>query len=274
MPVNYAAKFSSKVDERFKLKSRTAMLKGSQGYEWSGVNTVTVYAVAVVANADYTATGVNRYGTPAELDNTTQDLLVTKDRSFTFTIDKINQQDTMGVMAASKALKRQIDEVTIPEVDTYRLAVLATSAGTTSAAVVISASNAYTSLLDAQEVLDDNKVPTEGRMAYCKPSYYNFLKLDNNFVQASDMAQGMLKKGQLGEVDGVEIYKVPTSYLSAGTEFIMCHTSSMVTVQKLEDYKIHDNPPGINGNLVEGRIRYDAFVLTNKAISIYRHKNV
>ena len=157
------------------------------------------------------------------------------------------------------------------EVDVYRLSVLSTRAGTTSAAVAITASNAYSSLLAAMEDLDDNKVPAEGRMVYCTPAYYNFLKLDNSFIKASDMAQDMLKKGQLGEVDGVAIFKAPTSYFPANTAFILCHKNSMITVEKLTDYTIHENPPGINGSLIEGRIRYDAFVLDNKQVSIYRH---
>jgi hypothetical protein len=40
---------------------------------------------------------------------------------------------------------------------------------------------------------------------------------------------------------------------------------------KLAEYKVHDNPPGINGYLVEGRVYYDAFVLDNKAGAIYKH---
>lgn len=38
---------------------------------------------------------------------------------------------------------------------------------------------------------------------------------------------------------------------------------------KLESYKTHEDPPGINGTLVEGRICYDAFVLENKKKAIY-----
>ncbi len=271
MAITLASKFSAKVDKRFTLKSRTSQLKGGNGYDWKGVNTVTVYDRPVVAMGDYSTTGSTRYGTPAELQNTTQDLTVTKDRAFTATIDKLNMQDTMDVMKASSFLKDQIDEVVVPEVDVYRLSVLSTRAGTTSSAVAITASNAYSSLLAAQEDLDNSKVPTEGRMAYCTPAYYNFLKLDNSFIQASDIAQDMLKKGQLGEVDGVAIFKAPTTYFPANTAFIMCNKNSMITVEKLTDYTIHENPPGINGSLIEGRIRYDAFVLDNKQASVYRH---
>ena len=38
---------------------------------------------------------------------------------------------------------------------------------------------------------------------------------------------------------------------------------------KLEEYRVHQTPPGISGNLVEGRVCYDAFVLENKAKAIY-----
>ena len=38
---------------------------------------------------------------------------------------------------------------------------------------------------------------------------------------------------------------------------------------KLEDYRVHQDPPGISGDLVEGRVCYDAFVLDNKKAAIY-----
>jgi hypothetical protein len=49
----------------------------------------------------------------------------------------------------------------------------------------------------------------------------------------------------------------------------LTHPSATVAADKLEDYKIHDNPPGINGKLVEGRTIFDAFVLTNKNKALY-----
>lgn len=123
MAVTLASKFSPKVDKRFSLKSRTTGLKGSGGYEWNGVNTVSVYTRSVVAMDDYSTTGSARYGTAAELGNTKQDLTVSKDRAFTATIDKLNMQDTMGVMKASEFLKDQIDEVVVPRLWGYVVAI-------------------------------------------------------------------------------------------------------------------------------------------------------
>jgi hypothetical protein len=87
------------------------------------------------------------------------------------------------------------------------------------------------------------------------------------------MAQKMLINGQVGEVDGVKIVKIPSSYFPANTDFILTHPVATVAAEKLEDYKTHDNPVGINGWLVEGRKRYDAFVLANKKNAIVIHKN-
>jgi N4-gp56 family major capsid protein len=273
MAVNLASKYEKKVDERFKLKSVTESAVNRE-YDWNGVNSINVYSIPTVAMGNYTKTGLSRYGTAAELDNTVQTMTLTRDRSFTFTIDRANHQDTQMVMQAGKALARQVDEVIVPEVDIYRLAAMSAAAianGHT-ATVAITASNAYSQFLKAGEALDEDKVPVTGRIAFVTPAFYSFIKQDPTFVKASEIGQKMLITGQVGEVDGVKIVKIPSTYLPANHAFILCHPSAMVAAEKLQDYKTHDNPPGINGWLVEGRKRYDAFVLENKKNGLYAHK--
>ena len=152
----------------------------------------------------------------------------------------------------------------MPEIDIYRLAKWSASAlanGGTPTATAITAANAYAQFLNGQKYLDDNLVPQEGRTAFVTPSMYNFLKLDPTFLKASDVGQNMLINGQVGEVDGIRIVKVPTSWMPLKTPFIITHSSTMCSPMKLQDFKTHDNPPGINGWLVEGRIYYDAFLM-------------
>ena len=86
------------------------------------------------------------------------------------------------------------------------------------------------------------------------------------------MAQDMLVKGQVGMVDGIPVIVVPTSYLPEDVELIIANQAATTSPVKLSEYKIHDNPPGINGWLVEGRVYYDAFVLNNKKNAIYVFK--
>lgn len=271
MAVNLAAKYSSKVDERFKLKSLTESAV-HQDYEWEGVNSIKVYSIPTVAMGTYSRTGLARYGTAAELDDTLATYTLTRDRAFTFAIDKGNAIDSMNVRSAGKALARQNDEVIVPEIDIYRLATYVTAAAANSGrptATTITASNAYSSFLTGTAYLDDNKVPQGSRIAFVTPAFYNFLKQDPTFLKASDVGQNMLINGQVGEVDGVKIVKAPTSYFPVKTPYILVHTSVMCSPKKLQDYKVHDNPPGINGNLVEGRIYYDAFVMDAKKKGVY-----
>jgi N4-gp56 family major capsid protein len=271
MAVNLASKYSNQVDERFKLKSLTQAAT-HQDYDWDGVKTVNVYSIATSAMNDYTRTGTGRYGVAAELDDTVATYTLAKDRSFTFTIDQGNRKDSMNVKEAGKALARQHDEVVVPEIDIYRLTkwnAAAVANGGVPTATNITTSNAYSSFLTAQAYLDDNKVPQEGRISFVTPGYLNKIKQDSTFLKASDLGQKALINGQVGEIDGVAIVKAPTSYFPAKTPFIIVHKSAMCAPKKLQDYKIHDNPPGINGNLVEGRIYYDAFILDSRKKAVY-----
>lgn len=271
MSVNYASKYSTQVDERFALGSLTGALV-NDNYDFIGVETVNVYSVPTAGMNDYQLSGSNRYGQPSELGNEVQEMKLTKDRSFTFTIDRKSYDDTQMAMEAGKALARQINEVVIPEIDQYRIHKIVASAkaknivkGATTKA------NAYENFLSVQEILDDNKAPTGGRICLCKPSFYKNIKLDDAFTKRGDMATEIAINGVVGDVDGVPIIKAPSSYFPANVDFIIANPIATVSPIKLVDYKIHDDVPGISGWLVEGRIRYDAFCLSQKLDAIGVH---
>ncbi len=274
MAINLASKYSSNVDERFSLLSVTENIGLNKEYDWSGVKTVTVYEVDTAPMNNYSRTGTARYGEAGELGDGKNDYTLSKDRSFTYTIDRGNATEQLMIKKAGSTLARQIKEVVVPEIDAYRLAAWSTAAIANShtATAAVDASNAYVKFLAAQEALDEDKVPQSGRICFVTPAYYNFLKQDDTFIKSGDMSQKMLINGQVGEVDGVKIIKVPSSYFPANHGFILMHPKCSVSPKKLEDYKTHDNPPGINGWLVEGRLIYDCFVLDAKKDALYAHK--
>ena len=201
---------------------------------------------------DYTTEGASRYGTPEELGNEVQEMTLAKDRAFTFTIDKKSEDDTMGTMEAGAALRRQIDEVVIPEIDTYRIAklVAGADAGNIVKDTAVTKANAYEKFLAVQEILDNKKVPTGGRICICTPGYYNMLKLDEAFTKKGDMATQIAINGLVGEVDGVYFVKAPKSYFPEKVHFIITNPIVMPSPIKLAEYKIHDDAPGISGYLL------------------------
>lgn len=267
MAINYAEKYSPIVDERFAIGSVTNVGFNTD-YDWSGVQTVNVYSVATTAMNDYTRSGANRYGTPAELQDTKQAMTLTRDRAFTQTIDRGNDVDQMGIKSAARALRRQLDEVVIPELDIYRIAVVAAAAGATDDTPA-TAQNAYKLFLAGQESMGNAKVPPTGRIATMSYGYYNLLKLDPAFIKQGDMSQEMLRAGVMGMVDGVPLIPVPASYLPAGQQFLLWHPQAACAPVKLSELHIHVDPPGISGVLLEGRFYYDCFVLQNKVAAIY-----
>ena len=269
---NYASKFSPLVDEAFRLNSLTAGIV-NQDYDWTGVSTVNVYTIPTVALGNYSMSGLTRYGQAAELENDIQTLTLSQDKAFTFTIDRKQTQDTLGVMDAATALGREVSQVIIPTVDKYRIAAVVTGCPVGHVTTgTITKSNAYEEFLKCQEDLDDDLAPVGGRVAMVAPAFYNCIKLDTAFTHEGDRATGISLNGQVGTIDGVPVVKAPTSYFPAGVDFLITNSVVMPSPVKLQDYKIHMDPPGVNGALIEGRLRYDAFVLTNKANAIAVHR--
>lgn len=268
MAINYAEKHAAKIDEKFAVASITEKAV-NKDYDFVGAKTVKVHSVPTVGMNNYQRTGTSRYGEPQELQDELQELTMGQDRSFTFTVDAGNSEEDQA-LNAGRALSRQVEQVIVPEVDRYRLARMAAGAKHTQVGTVTKA-NAYETLLDLNGKMDLDGVPSAGRIAYVSTLFYKWLKLDSNFIQASDVAQEMRINGQLGEVDGVAIVK-GMGRLPAGVAVMLVHPVATTAPHKLAEYKTHINPPGINGQLVEGRNYFDAFVLNQKrgALAVHR----
>lgn len=274
MAINVAKKYSDKVIERNKLKAITGKGENTD-YKWDGVKSVTVYSIPTVAMGDYTRSGTSRYGTPTELQDTTQEMIITQDKSFSITVDAGNNNEQMMIKKSGQILARQTDEVLTPLIDTYKISTWCAKSGIqSSTALNLTKTNVYESFLAGQEKLDEALVPQAGRVCYLKPSVYNMFKLDPSFTKSCDIAQNMLAKGQVGDVDGVAMFKAPTNYFPAKTEFVLLHPCCSITPMKLKDYKVHENPPGINGMLIEGRVIFDSFVFDTLVKNIYKHMSV
>ena len=273
MAVNYAEKFSQTIDEQLSKDSLTDKAV-NKDYDFDGVNKVNVYSVETVPLNDYDINAKsNRYGTPVELGNDVQTLELTQDKSFTFSIDRKNATDTMMAMSAAKALARELKEVVTPPIPRYRIAKYTAEAlAAHTKEETLTTETAYSAFLEGSMVLFDAKVPTEGRIAFVTSAYYKAIKLDKNFVSSGDKGQEIAVTGAVGTIDKTTIIVAPADYFVKGTNFIICHPMAMTSPVKLADYKIHENPQGINGWLVEGRIYYDAFVLNNKKAAIYLSK--
>lgn len=273
MAINLVTKFQPYTDEQFSTESKKALVT-NQDLDWTGAHTVKVYKVTTSAMNDYGRSGPatgnwSRYGAVAALDATTEELTLKKDRSFTFAIDKLDTDETAAQLQAANALARQNREVVIPEVDAYTYGVMCENAGQKPAAKALTATNIYTEILAASQALDDAEVPETGRVLVVTPAVYALLKKSKDITMETDIGNDLRLKGVISNLDGMSVQKIPANRLPKGFGFMVAHPCATVAPVKLEDYTVHENPPGISGSLVEGRIVYDAFVLDNKVEAIY-----
>lgn len=276
MAINLVTKFQPYVDEAFTAGSKASMLT-NKDFDWSGAHTIKIHKVNTVPMSDYDRAGTgenaSRYGTLGKVENTIEEMTLTKDRSFTFVIDTLDNDETDGVLSAAAALGRQQREVIIPEVDTYVYSVMTANAGTKVTSVTLTSNNLYDEIIQATETMDNNDVPDTGRILTVTPATYRLLKKCPDLDIDCDITAEQKAKGVVGMIDGMDVVKLPAKRLPTKFGFMIAHPVATVAPTKLEEYRTHDNPPGISGKLVEGRIVYDAFVLDNKKMAIYYEEN-
>ncbi len=273
MAIQLATQFQNTVDEMMKGESKVSLIAGAK-YSFEGAHEVKIYRIGTAPMQDYGRNNIaegnwSHYGKVATLDADTQSMSLTKDRSFTFEIDKLDTDETKGTLQAGTALVRQLREVVIPEVDTYTYNVIVTKAGIKPEAVVLTADNIYESITAGSEALDEAEAPEEGRYILVTPATLKLIKLNKYLNLNSDIGKDLRIKGVVATLDGANVIKVPSTRLPEGFGFLYGHPMAACAPTKLADYKTHQDPPGLSGSLVEGRINYDAFVLDNKVKALY-----
>ncbi len=280
MSIDLVTKYLPYVDEKFYTESKSALIT-NKDFDFDGAHTVKIRKVSTAPMTDYGRSGPasgnwSRFGEVDTLNSTCETLTLSKDRAFTFVIDKLDENEAAESLAPATALERQLREVVIPEIDTYMIGKIFNAAGTVVQLKkgVTNQSVIYYSVLEASEILDNREVPEEGRVLLVTPRVFNILKQTPSIAMQMNVGEDVVKNGVIAMLDGMQVIRVPANRMPEGAAFMIVHPCAAVGVQKLEDYRIHSDPPGISGSLVEGRVAYDVFPLDNKVKAIFAAKFV
>lgn len=268
MAIYLHERYASEIQAKF---TRESLISGrlSNDYSFTGVKTVNITTPLTVPMTDYTRTGANRYGTPQEMQDVVQEMKLTQDKSFALTIDKGNNADQNGVKAAGKMLSLQIAEQAVPTMDKYCFNQLVQKAGKIVGDSKPTKSNICARISAGTTYMDDKEVPSDGRTLYVTSEIYAMLRLSDEFQKCDPLLEKSLAKGQVGTYDGMAVVKVPAGRWPGGVHFIIVHKSAACAPVKLNDTKLHQDPPGISGALLEGRQYYDLFVIGAKCDGVY-----
>ena len=263
MAVNLATKYEKQFAAAFK---PTSFFEGrvNTSYTFDGAKTINVYSPVTTDMVDYTRSGANRYGTPSEMDTTVQALTLSQDKGFTKTLDRGNYADSMMAISAANWMTEQIKGVVTPTIEKHAVAQYVLNGDRETASGTLSKSNITENLMKLFESQIDNYVPEDGKYLYITGKTATLVKTSPEFVGVDSLGEKAIGKGQIGMFSGAPVIVLPTSYMPAGCHALLARKDAILMPKKIASYKTHNNPPGIDGWLMEGRVYYDAFVLEAK----------
>lgn len=269
---NLASSNETRLDKRFSSGSITDAWTSKQ-YTFDGVNAIKVWTLGQATINDYTlspSTGTSRFGAITEVGDELNTYQLMRKRSFNMSFDETNVQDQMFVKKAQAYLQQVWDEQFVPEIDKYRLSTWANGAGQGLInATALTNSTIVRAMLTANAALDNKLVPRKGRVFLVPTSVAIETKLASELSNNSNFTDKAIINGIINVIDGVPVVVGPDTLFPAGVEFMVKYKEASVDPMKLKLLRAITNSENVAGTLMQGLIRYDSFVLAQKANGIY-----
>ena len=263
MAVNLATKYEKQFAAAFK---PTSFFEGrvNTSYTFDGAEAIKVYSPVTTELVNYQRTGANRYGNPTEMDTAIQTMTLAQDKGFTKTLDRGNYTESMMAISAANWMTEQIKGVVGPNVEKHAVAKWVANGVRETASGTLSKTNITENLMKLFEYQVDHYVPEDGKYLYISGKTATLVKTSPEFVGIDSLGEKAIGKGQIGMFNGAPVIVLPSSYMPAGCHALLARKDAILMPKKIKTYKTHINPPGVDGWLMEGRVRYDAFVLSAK----------
>lgn len=290
-----AQKFVPYLDEVYKRESLSSILDtDSSRVMWTGVKDVKIMKLATVGMGSYSR---NAGYVPGDLTGTWETFEVAVDRGRSYLLDWLDNEESMNVLAAQTM--NQIERVNVvPEIDAYTFAKIAGTSGITTATaadITVGTTDVPALIQTAEQQLDDDEVPYEGRILFVSPKAYAGLKAKiTRYVANSDRDINTNAE----YYDDMRIIRVPQGRFytaitmnaaSASSDaggfskatgakdinFMIIHPSAILKVMKHYAPRMFNPEQVYTADAFIMNMRYsaDTFVLANKVKGVYLHNS-
>ena len=196
-------------------------------------------------------------------------MTLTQDKAVSLSVDKGNNTEQMLIKNSGKVMALELREKFIPMFDKYCLSVWGNPAnvGTVTEQATITKSNIVDEISKHVTALRNKFTTVDDAYCFIGETEYAMLLMAPEFINYNNpaFASQHLEKGVMGKLRGLQIVPVPDSYfVDTNINFVTVKSSAVLAPTKIKDMKVHSDPVGISGALLEIRWLYDAFVLTTK----------
>lgn len=289
-----ATKYLPLLDEVYKVSSITSMLDANPAVlSFIGAREVKVYKATVNGLGDYD----RNTGFPeGDITGTWETLHLEQDRGRTFEVDRMDNDETLD-MAFGTLSNEFLRTKVVPEIDAYRFAKYASATGATKKSGTLSDGQAIINEIDdATAAMDENEVPTEGRILFITPTKYSLLKRNTSLMSRLSTTSGSVNRN-FEMLDNMRIVQVPqtrfytaidlrdgrTSGETAGgyvkasgasdINFMILHPSAVLQIVKHVLPRIFspDTNQKMDAWKFDYRVYHDAFTYANKEGAIFVH---
>lgn len=276
--IELVTKFVPVLDALYKKEALTSVLDAQTQIDFTGGNTVKVMKVSTTGLGDYSRQ--NGYA-KGNATLTWEAMTLTEDRSAELEIDRMDNEEALAM--AFGAISGEFTRVNVaPEVDAYRFAKYAKTAGIGSASGALASGDAVVGALRAcATAMDEAEVPEEGRILFITPTLYGLVEdLDTNKSRAVlNRFSGIVKVPQsrfysdIVMNDGASDWGFAKASGGKDINFLAISKPSVLQATKLALPKIFD--PDTNQSKdawkFQYRLYHDAFVFDNKVKGVYAH---
>ena len=280
---NLNERYEKKLDERFKTKSYTDAGANLNEFSWVGVNAIQIETEGrgEIKAYDFGAALGSRMGAMHEISDQRNVYQLKQYFSIRETYEKLYSDDKQNERKIQRILKGILDDDLVPAIDRYRLKTWADGAGTTTiitssglvvnssgTAVAMTNQNVVRMLLTASAMLDNMRVPMEGRMAYIGITDAVEFQLASELAYSPEFIKKGAVMGEIRTLGRVKVIAVPDSIMPAGAKIILKWKKASIDPRKLSWSHVYPHVEGYSGPVLNGLYRYDSFIKAQKANGI------
>ena len=131
--------------------------------------------------------------------------------------------------------------------------------------------NTIRAMLVANVALDNKRVARKNRVFFVPTTIAIETKLSDELKYNPAFTSNAVINGLVNIIDGTPVVTGPDDLFPAGVNFILKYKNATVDPMKLRLLRVITNSENVAGSIMQGLIRYDSFVLAQKADGVYIH---
>lgn len=268
MAINFSEKFHQRLMQGFDQHAETdSMFNHDLDTEFSGVYTVHVTSVVTEPLQDYNKNksidSGSRYGASKEVGDEVQTFEMTQDNSLNLTIDKGNNEGQFNMKKAGEVMNAETKEQIAPHLDKYRLRRWAELGNHVLLGAAPDKTNILEAIMSQKDDMLDKYVPDQLQLTIAR-KYIRMIMLSDEWVGLDKLGGETLPKGAIGKFYGMAVKPMAATKMPDNVPWMITHKSALIAPKKIQKFKGHVDPPGLNGDLIEFRLIHDAFVVGKK----------